>query len=236
VSYNNSAYRYAGEDYPAKSLDFALAPSLDSSCFGIKCSWGAKILGTQDLHSEGRYETNGLQFGLKIPGAKWADYWMPGYSMTVFLPTTTKEINVDRFQYGVGGSFSLGTTPELMGGDFVGLKGVVSLRKNIHENSSGKLQNWVSRQALTSALKFTDSFSAELVFGHIYGLSYDRTENEIIELSQSVSWTPVDWLELSLGHSNNGPMFNDAGDRMDTSLVSIDNSVISFGFGISNSF
>lgn len=235
LGYSNSAYRYAGEDYPAKSLDFGMAPSLESSCFGTRCVYFAKIGGGVDLNTD-KSEISLFQFGLKLPGDPWGGRLRPTLAGFAFVPTTQKEIQVDRAQYSLGGSFSLSSTPALMGGEFLGLTAAVSFRKNVHEQQLATLQNWASRQAFIADLNFSKTLSASFVFGHIVGFSYDGSNKEVIELGQSISWQASDWLNFSLGHNNTGPLFSTAGNRIDTSLVSIDNSVVSASIGISNSF
>ncbi len=236
VGYSNSAYRYAGENYPSKSFDFALAPTFETTCFGIKCIYLTKIVGGLDLNNKNKNELAMIQFGLKFPGDPWGGYLAPAYSLLGYLPATPKEINDEHMMYGAGGAFGLATTPELMGTEFVVFTGSLSFRKNIHEEPLVAQTDWTSRQAIITDLNFTKTFGATLVFGHIYSIGYDKTEIEITELIQGLRWQTTDWLELSVSHSNTGPMFKGEGTQLNTDVISIDNSVVSFGVGITNSF
>lgn len=236
IGYSNSAYRYAGEDYPAKSIDLALTPSWETTCFSIKCILAAKMLAGFDLNNSERFDMGLFQLSLKFPGDPWGGYFTPIYAVSGYVPATRKEINEEKMVYGAGAGFSLGTTPELMGGEFLKFVGSINFRKNVQSEILDKSTDWVSRQALTTTLNFTKSINAEIVFGHIWGITYDRNENEILEMSQALNWNATDWLELSVGHGNIGPMFNDAGQRMDTDFVSINNSVLSLGIGINSAF
>ena len=67
-------------------------------------------------------------------------------------------------------------------------------------------------------------------------INYNKSETEIIEQIQTLAWQSTDWLSLEIGHSNTGPIFSPAGERLVTTPVSIDNSVISVGFEITNHF
>jgi hypothetical protein len=235
VGYSNSAYRYAGEEYPAKSIDFGLVPSFETTCFTAKCILAAKIIGGFDLNNHGKNELALFQLGLKFPGEAWGGYLAPSYSLLGYLPATPGEINNDKMIFGYGGAFGLATTPDLMGGEFLAFTGTISLRKNVHEEQL-KQQDWSTRQALITDLNFSKTIGASLVFGHIYGSKYDGTENEILELIQSIKWMAAEWLELNLSHGNTRPMFVGDGAQVNTDLVSIDNSVISLGVGITTSF
>ena len=236
LGYSNSAYRYAGEDYPAKNLDFGISPSLDASCFSFRCSYFLRAAGIYDLHTEGKSELSLFQFGLRVPGNPWAQALTPSLSIFGFLPTTQRELETQKSLYSFGGSVSLSTTPELMGTNFIGFTAIVSARRNVHEQQTPDVQLWATRQALSSNFNFTKTLTGSLIVGHIFGENYDGTSSELLELGQSISWQTNEWLNLSLGHNNSGPMFNTAGDRMDTSLVSIDNSVISLSLSLTNSF
>jgi hypothetical protein len=236
MGYSNSAYRYAGEEYPAKSVDFALAPRFETTCFSLNCIYLAKIVGGFDLNNSGKNELGLFQLGVKFVGDPWGGYLAPGYSLLGYLPATPKEINVDLMKYGFGSAFSLATTPELLGTDFIAFSGSISLRKNIHEGPELKQQDWSSRQALITDFNFTKSIAGTLVFAHILGVTYEGTEKDLLEMIQSVKWQATDWLELNLGHSNFGPMYTAESSRLDSDIVSIEKSVISIGFGITNSF
>jgi hypothetical protein len=236
LGYSNSAYRYAGEEYPEKSFDFLINPVLESSCFSITCKYFAKLTGGVNLNDNSKAEVSLFQFGIKLPTDAWMGYLKPTYSIFGVLPTTEKQLQVEHQLYGIGGGFNLSTTPELLGSDFLKLTGGFSLKKNVHEVSADKVQSWVARQFLITDLKFSEAFSAQVLFGHINGVNYDGSEKEILEMNQSVTWQATDIVSFSLGHSNNGPLFNDAGQRLDPSMVSIDQSVISFSLGLTNSF
>lgn len=237
--YSNSAYRYAGENYPSKSFDFGIAPSFETTCFSLRCIYLVKITGGFDLNNNNnnnKSELAMIQMGLKLPGDPWGGYFTPTYSFLGYLPAAPKEINDDHMMYGFGGAFSLATTPELMGSKLLAFTGSLSIRKNIHDGSLDKQADWTTRQAIVTDINFTDTFGATLVFGHIYSLGYDKAEKEITELIQGLHWQTLKWLELSISHSNTGPMFKGEGTALNTDLISIDNSVISLGVGITNSF
>lgn len=236
IGYSNSAYRYAGEDYPAKSLDLAIAPTYDTTCFSAKCTYLLKILGGFDLNNHGKNELALLQFGLKFPGDPWGGYLAPSYSLLGYLPATPKEINDDKMIFGYGGAFGLATTPELLGTEFIDFSASLSVRKNNHQGTPVSQQDWVTRQALVTNLNFTKTIGATAVFGHIWSVGYDKAEKEVLEMIQMVKWSATDWLDLNLSHSNIGPLYTADGTRLDTDLVSIDNSVISVGFSITNKF
>lgn len=236
IGYSGSAYRYSGEEYPSRSIDFGFVPTFDSKCFSIKCIYSLKIIGGFDENNKNKPELALIQLGLKFPGNPWGGLVAPAYSLLGYLPATPKEINVDHMQYGFGGAFILATTPELMGTEFIAFTGSVSMRKNIHDEPLIKQADWVTRQAIITDLNFTKTIGASFVFGHIYSTTYDNTEKEITELIQSIKWQANDWLELNLSHSNIGPMFRGEGAEVNTDLVSIDNSVISVGVSITNAF
>ena len=236
LGYSNSAYRYSGEEYPAKSIDFAFAPTYTTTCFSLNCIYAIKILGGIDLNKHEKTEFGLIQFGIKFPGDPWGGYLAPGISFAGYLPATPKEINDDHMLYGFGSAFSLATTPELMGTKVISFKGSVSVRKNIHEGELIKQQDWVTKQALATEINFTEKLSAKILFSHILSVNYNKSETEIIEQIQTLAWQSTDWLSLEIGHSNTGPIFSPAGERLVTTPVSIDNSVISVGFEITNHF
>lgn len=238
IGYSNSAFRYAGEDFPEKSIDFIWAPLFESTCFSINCIYNFRVLGGFDLNQEGKNELGLLQFGIRFPGEPWGGYLTPDYAIRGFLPATPKEINDDKMMYGYGGAFSLATTPELFGTDFITVTVALSARKDIQAESEllKSQRNWMGREAIFFDFKFTESFYATVLFGHIYNEYYDQTNKDIVELIQSVKWKANDWLDLILSHSNTRPTYLGESSQIDNRLINVDNSIISFGIGLTHSF
>lgn len=238
IGYSNSAYRYAGEDFPAKSIDYIWAPMFESTCFSINCVYNLRVLGGFDLNQEGKSELGLLQFGLRFPAEPWGGYLTPDYSIRGFLPATPKEINEDKMVYGYGGAFSLATTPELFGTDFIAITVAFSVRKDVQEESVllKSQRNWMGREAILFDFKFTESFYATALFGHIYNEYYDQTNKDIVELIQSIKWKATNWFDLMLLHSNTRPTYLGESAQVDNRLVNVDNSIISFGIGLTHSF
>lgn len=238
IGYSNSAYRYAGEEFPAKSIDFIWAPLFESSCFSINCIYHARIIGGFDLNQEGKNELALLQFGLRFPAEPWGGYLTPDYSIRGFLPATPKEINKDNMIYGYGGAFTLATTPELFGTDFITVTVALSARKDVQDESVVLMsqRNWMGREAIIFDFKLTESFYASALFGHIYNEYYDQTNKDIMELIQSVKWKATKWLDLMVLHSNIRPTYLGEDSQIDNRLVNVDNSIISFGIGLTHSF
>ncbi|MEY4615672.1 MAG: hypothetical protein RJB66_632 [Pseudomonadota bacterium] len=236
IGYSNSAYRYAGEDYPERSIGFLLNPVLESSCFDFTCRYYVKMTGELNLNDNSKGEISLFQFGIKIPTEAWLGSFRPTYALFGVIPTTKRQLQVEQQLYGVGASLGLTTTPSLFDNNFLKFTGGLSFKKNVNESSIDKAQSYVGRQFLMTDFMFSENFYAEVIFGHINGVSYDGSENELIEMSQSLNWQATEIFSFSIGHGNTGPMFNNASHRLDPSLVSIDNSVLSFALGITNQF
>jgi len=237
IGYSNSAFRYAGEEFPAKSVDFAWAPTFDTTCFTIKCNYNARILGGFDMNESGKNELALVQFGLKFPQDPWGGYLTPSYHMRGFLPATPKEINKDNMLYGYGAAFILETTPELLGTEFITITTALSLRKDVQEaDKLTNQRNWMGREALLFDFKFTDSIFATVLFGHIFNEYYDHSNNDILELIQMIKWQANDWLDLNISHSNTRPTYLGESAQLDNRVIDVDNSIVSFGIGITNKF
>lgn len=238
VGYSNSAYRYEGEEFAAKSIDFIWAPQFESNCFSINCVYNARILGGFDLNQEGKNELGLLQFGMRFPAEPWGGYLTPDYSIRGFLPATPKEINNDKMIYGYGGAFILTTTPDLFGTDFIMVSVALSIRKDVQDESIvlKDQRNWMGREAILFDFKFTESLYSTVLFGHIYNEYYDQTNKDIMELMQSVKWKATKWLDLMVLHSNIRPTYLDESAQIDNRLVNVDNSIISFAIGLTHRF
>lgn len=238
IGYSNSAYRYAGEEFPAKSIDFIWAPLFESTCFSINCIYNFRVLGGFDLNQEGKNELGLLQFGMRFPAEPWGGYLTPDYSIRGFLPATPNEINKDKMIYGYGGAFTLATTPELFDTDFITVTVAFSIRKDIQDESAvlKDQRNWMGREAILFDFKLTESFYATALFGHIYNEYYDQSNKDIMELIQSVKWKATKWLDLMVLHSNIRPTYLGEASQIDNRLVNVDNSIISLGIGLTHSF
>lgn len=236
LGYSNSAYRYAGEDYPTKSINYVFNPSFEAKCLSATCISFLKIAGLFDQNKSGEHSFEALQLGFKLQTTPWSGYLKPSYTITGNFPAKPEELGKDAFQFGVGGAFSLATTPELMDSDFLSFIGMVNIRRNFHDGDPTTQTQWASRQSLTTNLQFTEKWSASFVAAHVWGLTYLSEPKDILELNETIGWEATKNVKLTLEHSNGSPMFNADGSRLDTNLVSIDNSVITFGLELSNSF
>jgi hypothetical protein len=235
LGFSNSAYRYAGEEFPNQTFDYSLAPSYKTKCFSVDCSFGGKVAGSFNMNQSNKHIGDTLQVSLDFKPSKWAGLWAPKYTLKSNLPARPREFaDQMAFAYGVG--FGLGTTPELLGTKVIGFSGSADFVKNEYKGPIVSQADWSSRQALTTNFNFTEEISATVIFANIWVSKYDNTDLQIVQMIQSLNWSALDWLELSVGHNNTGPLYSDAGSRIDPSLVSIDNSVISIGATIKNSF
>lgn len=236
IGYSNSAFRYEGEEFPAKSVDFIWVPMLNSTCFSLECVYSARMIGGLDLNQEGKNEFALLQFGVRFPQSPWWGYLAPSYDLRGFLPATPGEINDDKMSYGYGAGFSLSSTPALFDTDVITVTAALSLRKDVHDAPLTIQRNWMGREALLFDFKLSKSVSATALFGHIYNEYYNQTSRDILELIQIVRWKTNDWLDLMLSHSNLKPAYVGEGTQIDGRFVTPDNSIISIGLGITNKF
>lgn len=237
LGYSNSAYRYAGEKYPVQSVDVLWAPSISSTCFTFKCIYSGRFLGGFDLNQNGKNEMALIQLALRFPTEPWGGYLAPEYILRGFLPASSNEINRDKMTYGYGGIFNLASTPELMGSDFVTVIGSLGVRKDVYSSPLIAQKEWSLREALIFDLKWSNTISTMFLFSYIYSSYYDRSEKEGKELIQILKWTVNEWFDVSLVHSNTGSYFAGEGyDKVDTDLVSINDSVLTISLGFTSKF
>jgi len=236
LGYSNSAYRYDGEDFPTKSVDFIWAPLYSTTCFSVRCIYNGRFTGGLDLNNKNKNEFGLLQFGLRFAPEPWGGYFTPDFGLRGFLPATPKEINDDYMVFGYGAAFSLSTTESLLGTDFIMFTAAFSARKDVFEVTLPTQRNWMGREALLIDFKFTNSLFSTLLFGHIFNELNDKSNKDALELIQSVTWRYNDWLSLVVSHSNTKPTYMGDSSQIDTRMVTPDQSVISFGTLITNSF
>lgn len=236
AGYSGSAYRYSGEEYPSRKIDFIWATAYESTCFSIYCIYGTRITGYFDQNNKNKNELRLVQLGIRFPGDLWGDYFAPEYNARILLPATPDEINKDQLSFGYGGAFVLATTPQLLGTDFYKISVGINFRKDLYKIPVEKQREWASRQAIVFDLKWTDTIFSSLVFAYNYSSHFDQTEKEFKEYSQNLRWRPNSWLDLMISHSNIGEFNSFDSNSGGADLVSIGTSTIGFSVGVTSVF
>lgn len=236
LGYSGSAYRYSGEEYPIRRLDFVWTTAFENTCFTIYCIYVTRVTGIFDINNKNKNEFRSLLLGLRFPGELWGDILAPEYGVRGFLPATPDEINKDGHAFGYGGYFTLTTTPQLLGTDFYKISVGVNFRKDEYKVPVEKQKEWSSRQALVLDFLWTETLFTTFVFGYNYTSFFDQSEREIKEYTQTIRWRPNGWLDLMINHSNFGEFNSFDSSSGGADLVSIGTSTVGFSIGITSIF
>lgn len=236
LGFDHSAYRKEGEDFPTQALSYMINPTLSGACFSIEsCEFGAAIEGEKDLHSNGKHSLSAINVAGKLKPSPWGKRVKPSFGLVFHFPATDEEIE-QRFQFGTSGSFGLGTTPELMGSDFMSIGLKIDLRRNFHGGAPTGSPEWASRQGVNLAFNLAKTVELSLSLGHIWTQDYLGQAKEVLNWNQGLTWEANELWTFFVEHNNGSPMFSADGSRLDTNVISIDNSVLSAGLRLTQTF
>lgn len=235
--FNNSAYRPAGGDFPVRSMDYILNPTLSGSCFNLEsCELSGRIEASTDLHNEGKSSLEAFSLGLKIAPKPWGQMIKPELATIFHIPTTEKEIHDEKLIVGTTGILTFGTTPEFTGSDFFSFVLKTTIRKNTHARTRPDSIEWASRQSLGLSMNITKSLELSFGLGHIWNQKYSGEPEEVLEWSQGLGWEANKVWSFFIEHNNGNPMFGQDGQHLDASIISVERSVISTGVRITHLF